>query len=123
MHSNRARQPAHTTLQHPHTTHFRVRASRCLQRLLTFLPGSCVRATGDWLKQRSHRLERMLQVNATAGLAACEQAAQSASALALTAHRDRGVGPSWACGALSQLLRVCFTPSVHLIGNADSYVS
>ena len=46
---------------------------------LTFLPGSCVRATGDWVKQRSHRLERALQVNATAGLAACEQTAQSAS--------------------------------------------
>eukprot|EP00966_Prymnesium_polylepis_P048120 1114781-Prymnesium_polylepis.1 len=37
------------------------------------------RATGDWLKQRSHRLERMPQAYATAGLAACEHAVQSAS--------------------------------------------
>eukprot|EP00966_Prymnesium_polylepis_P166847 3856912-Prymnesium_polylepis.1 len=52
----------HLARQHPHITHFHLRASRCLQR-----------------QQRSHRLERIPQVNATSGLAACEQAAQSAS--------------------------------------------
>ena len=65
-------------MQHPHTTHFRVRASRCLRQLLTYLARR-LRATGDWLKQRSHRVERMPQTIATAGLTACEQAAKSAS--------------------------------------------
>ena len=68
----------HATLQHPHTTHFRVRASRCLRQLLTYLARR-PRATGDWLEQRSHRFERMPQAIATVGLTACEQAAQSAS--------------------------------------------
>eukprot|EP00966_Prymnesium_polylepis_P112699 2606706-Prymnesium_polylepis.1 len=30
-------------------------------------------------------------------------------------HRGRGVGPSWACAALSKLPRVCLTPSARLL--------
>ena len=37
--------------------------------------------------------------------------------------RGRGVGPSWACGALPKLLRVCFTPSAPLFGTTHSYMS
>ena len=37
--------------------------------------------------------------------------------------RGRGVGPSWACGALPKLLRVCFTPSAPLFGPTHSYIS
>eukprot|EP00966_Prymnesium_polylepis_P222862 5155847-Prymnesium_polylepis.1 len=45
----------------------------------TWLVARVPQDSGDWLKQRSHRLEGMPQANATADLAACEQAAQPAS--------------------------------------------
>ena len=95
------------TLHHPHTTYFHVRASRRSDQLLTILV-RCSRAAGSLLMRRSHRLEGMPQTSSFAGLAAGEEAARSAMACE---HRGRGVGPSWACGALSKLLRVYLTPS------------
>eukprot|EP00966_Prymnesium_polylepis_P125757 2907783-Prymnesium_polylepis.2 len=38
-------------------------------------------------------------------------------------HRGRGAGPSWACAALSKLLRVCLTPSPRLISISHICVS
>eukprot|EP00966_Prymnesium_polylepis_P161812 3740090-Prymnesium_polylepis.1 len=38
-------------------------------------------------------------------------------------HRGRGVGPSWACAALSKLLRVCLTPSERLLSISHICVS
>ena len=70
--------------------------------------------------RRSHRLEGMPQTSSFAGLAAGEEAARSAMACE---HRGRGVGPSWACGALSKLLRVYLTPSAPLVGPAHSCMS
>jgi hypothetical protein len=107
------------TLHHPHTTYFHVRASRRSDQLLTILV-RCSRAAGSLLMRRSHRLEGMPQTSSFAGLAAGEEAARSAMACE---HRGRGVGPSWACGALSKLLRVYLTPSAPPVGPAHSCMS